>query len=507
MKSLFFSAKSVGIFLLFTLLFNQLVVAQSLDEKVASTLKFVESQLRGTIAEVNTNSDYLFPRWVDHSDGLWRNSVYHKWTAGFFPGCLWYMYKHTGKNEWLQYARNWTKWLEEAQYITSLYTDLGFTMVPTYVRGFELINDSTYLPVIENSGYSYGGRWHNDIKVFECWDHDPWLSDTSIVSGAIDQLMNMDIFFEAYAINGDTTLRNIGIGYAETVMKNSVRDDFSTYQEVRYDNTTGEVVGAGNIQGYGEEGAWSRGQGWATYGFTMIYRYTQDQRFLDTAIGLANFYIDNAPEDGVAYWDFRAPNIPDEPRDASSATIVCSALFELLNYVVGETKVKFEEAAFRMLDTLMTDNYLADGTTTNALILQCTGNGNKPESGQINSSHIYADYYFIEALLRYQEYREATFIEQNQNSYLVADNHILIKNYPNPFNPSTIIEFSIPRNSDVNIKIFNVLGKSITTLTNGSLQAGSYKLHFNAGNLPAGTYFCRVEAGNQVATHKLLLIK
>ena len=239
------------------------------------------------------------------------------------------MYYHTCDPVWKDDAARWTGWLEEIQHITSIYTDLGFSVVPSYVHGFYLTRDQSYVPVILTSAESYAGRWNDQIEVFECWDKKEWLNDPNIISGAIDQLMNLDLFFEAYLLGCDERYREIARQYAELVMENNVREDYSTYQVVRYDLATGDVVNKGNIQGYTDSGVWARGQGWATYGFTMVYRYTRDKRFLKTAIGCANYFIDHLPEDAVPYWDFKAPNIPNEPKDASAAAIVCSALFEL----------------------------------------------------------------------------------------------------------------------------------------------------------------------------------
>jgi hypothetical protein len=89
----------------------------------------------------------------------------------------------------------------------------------------------------------------------------------------------------------------------------------------------------------------------------------------------------------------------------------------------------------------------------------------------------------------------------------VPNNYILEQNYPNPFNPSTKINFAIPKSGLVTIKIYDILGKEISTLINEYLSAGNYSVNFNGGNIPSGVYFYRLEANRYITTKKMLMIK
>ena len=84
---------------------------------------------------------------------------------------------------------------------------------------------------------------------------------------------------------------------------------------------------------------------------------------------------------------------------------------------------------------------------------------------------------------------------------------VLEDNYPNPFNPTTKISFSLPQKSQVKLKVFDVLGREIQILADGVYDAGKYEVEFNATNLPSGVYFYNLTTGSNSITKKMLLMK
>ena len=100
-----------------------------------------------------------------------------------------------------------------------------------------------------------------------------------------------------------------------TTLNNHFREDHSSYHVVDFDTLTGDVLIRQTFQGYSDESSWSRGQAWGLYGYTMVYRFTGEKLFLDQAEKIASFLLDhpNLPGDLAPYWDFDAPDIPDEP--------------------------------------------------------------------------------------------------------------------------------------------------------------------------------------------------
>ncbi len=209
--------------------------------------------------------------------------------------------------------------------------------------------------------------------------------------------MNLELLFEASRMSGDTTFRHIALTHANTTMENQYRPDYSCYHVIDYDKIKGGVRGKCTAQGYADESAWARGQAWGgLYGFAVCYRETKDKRYLDMAENIYNYIFShkNMPADLVPYWDFDAPNIPNEPRDASAAAVAASALYEL-----SEFKPEYKATADKITESLSSCAYRAIvGTNGNFLLMHSVGS--IPHGQEIDVPINYADYYFLEALVR-----------------------------------------------------------------------------------------------------------
>jgi len=219
----------------------------------------------------------------------------------------------------------------------------------------------------------------------------------------IDNMINLELLFWASRNGGDKQLYDIAVSHAATTMNNHFRPDNSSYHVVLYDTLTGKKTAGITHQGYSDSSMWARGQAWAIYGFTMVYRETKDERFLDFAQKVAAIYLNRLPKDLIPYWDFDDPAIPQAPRDASAACVVASALLELSTFVKDKAKAQaYREKAYDMLKELSA--HYQSNDVNDAFLLHSTGN--KPAGGEIDNSIIYADYYYIEALLRAKKLRE-----------------------------------------------------------------------------------------------------
>jgi hypothetical protein len=156
-------------------------------------------------------------------------------------------------------------------------------------------------------------------------------------------------------------------------------------------------------QGYADESAWARGQAWGLYGFTMVYRETGNKKYLDHAVKIARFLLNhpNLPADKIPYWDFNAPGIPDEPRDASSGAVMASALIELSNYADPDFSKECLAMAEKQILSLSSPAYRAAlGTNGNFILKHSVSN--KPKNKEVDVPLSYADYYYLEAMLRYK---------------------------------------------------------------------------------------------------------
>ena len=337
------------------------------------------------------------PRNIE-SDGTLHMVVSRDWTSGFFPGELWYMYEYTGDDFWKDKARQQTALIEREKLNGGTH-DMGFKVYCSFGNGYRLTGDANYKEVLLQSAYTLTTRYKEKIGAIRSWDHsrDKW--ECPVI---IDNMMNLELLFWAFRASGDSLFYNVAVNHARTTMKNHYRDDYSSYHVVDYDTITGAVINRHTHQGYAHESAWSRGQAWGLYGYTMCYRETGLPEFLEQAGHIADYIFSSPalPEDLIPYWDFNAPGIPDEPRDASAATVTASALYELSMYV-PEKQHDYVSKANTILNNLSKNYRTTAGKDRGFLLLHSTGSKMHNVEGDVPI--VYADYYYLEALLRKQK--------------------------------------------------------------------------------------------------------
>lgn len=324
--------------------------------------------------------------------------TYKDWTSGFFPGSLWYLYELTKNEKWKSAATRHTEMLDKVQYLTE-HHDVGFMVGCSYLNGMRFAGID-YSSVIIQTAKSLSTRYRPNAGVIQSWNvNRGWQSEKGWECPVIiDNMMNLELLFEASLLSKDTIFYNIAVNHADNTMKNHFREDYSCYHVVDYDIETGEVRRKCTAQGYSDESAWSRGQAWALYGYVMCYRYTKNLKYLHQANKVYNFIFSNKnmPEDLVPYWDFDAPNIPNELRDVSSAAIIASALYELSEYTNDRNYIV---KADRIMKSLESSKYRAKvGENGNFILMHSVGS--IPHGFEIDVPLNYADYYFLEAMYR-----------------------------------------------------------------------------------------------------------
>lgn len=317
------------------------------------------------------------------------------WCSGFFPGELWYLYEYSNNPELKRYAQLYTNRLEEIQYVTDNH-DVGFMLYCSYGNGFRITKDEDYKKVLIQGAHSLSTRYNKTVKAIRSWDFGPWQYPV-----IIDNMMNLELLMWASKITGDSIFSNIATNHASTTLKNHFREDYSSYHVVSYDTITGHPEKKQTYQGYSDKSAWARGQAWALYGYTMMYRETGMELYLKHAKNIASFLMNHPrmPKDKVPYWDFDTPDIPNTPRDASAAAIMASALIELSQIDNSTETKKYLIYAEEQLRSLSSPEYLADtGTNCNFILKHSTGFYNK--NSEVDAPLSYADYYYVEALMR-----------------------------------------------------------------------------------------------------------
>ena len=348
--------------------------------------------------------DYArMPRNIDSGKKDWNFVGNGDWTSGFFPGILWFTYQYTEDPAWKAKADSFTRSLTPAAFRPRFDHDLGFILYNSFGNGYRLTGDTMYKRVLLAAADSLATLFNPKIGTILSW---PGMRKTMgwPHNTIIDNMMNLELLFWAAKNGGDHRLYDVAVTHAETTMQNHFRPDFSAYHVVVYDTITGKKIKAVTHQGYSDASMWARGQSWAIYGFTMVYRETKDPRFLDFAQKVADIYLRRLPKDRIPYWDFDDPAIPNAPRDASAAAISASALLELSGYVTDSVKAGYYRSqAAAMLSALSAPPYRSDETNS-AFLLHSTGN--LPAHGEIDASIIYADYYYMEALLRLRKMKK-----------------------------------------------------------------------------------------------------
>ncbi len=342
--------------------------------------------------------DGQFPKATD-AEGNLKTSDIDWWCSGFYPGSLWYTYEYTGDEKIRELAWKHTRNLEG---LIGRHTDhdIGFQINCSYGNALRLTGDSTaVIPTYVAAARQLASRLNPATGVTLSWD---WRRNDWQYPVIIDNMMNLELLTAASRLSGDESLMDAAVSHASTTLKNHFRQDWSSWHLVDYDPVTGEVRSKETVQGYSDESAWARGQAWALYGYTMMHRETGLSEYLAAAEGIADMIVGRLPEDGIPHWDFDAPAVDGAVlRDASTGAIMASAFIELSTLTKDPQKAgKYLDIARKQLTTLSSDEYLAQPGTNGFFLLKHSV-GNIPGGTEIDVPLSYADYYFLEALVRY----------------------------------------------------------------------------------------------------------
>ena len=364
------------------------------DKKVEAlkhAIVVAEYQLKQSAAEFDTTQ--LFPR--SWKADKFRAVDAYDWTSGFFPGSLWIGYQLTGDEALKSEAEKYTARLHEIPAYKGTH-DLGFMVFCSYGMQQAIENDEVSAAAIVEASNSLSSRFCDSVGLIRSWDFGPW--NYPVI---IDNMMNLEMLFWASRHTGDKSYYDIAVRHADNTLANHFREDNSSYHVISYNND-GTVESKGTFQGFADDSSWARGQAWGLYGYTMSYRETGLERYLEHAQKIAELIMNhpNTPEDRIPYWDYNAPNIPDAPRDTSAAAVMASALFELSTMVEGELSQRYFDYGETLLMALSSDAYLAKKGENGGFILM-HATGHLPANSEIDVPLNYGDYYYLEAIRRY----------------------------------------------------------------------------------------------------------
>jgi unsaturated chondroitin disaccharide hydrolase len=379
--------------------------SQNLASMLDHAMVFAASQLTRTIADLG-NSPTSYVNRTSNSDGKWKVVTADDWASGFLPGAFWQMYQATGSSFWSDKARAWTLGLAGQASKTG---DLAFRLLTTFRPLYNLTKDPTYRQILLDAAASKNAMWNEAVGAFRT----DWRASTSGNPLAnfgvlMDQTTDVElILFAARELN-DPVLYDRALRHTRTVISHLIRADGGSYHWGYFNSVSGEFVGGETYQGYSNDSTWARGQAWGIYSLSTIARETAQPDILDAAQRMADYFIAHLPVDSVPFWDFNDPSIPATWRDSSAAAVVASGLLQLSQITLDAARsAGYRAAAERMLASLASAGYLAEtNTISRGILLHAAQNvPNDPNGWGNDVSLIYGDYYFLEAINRYRQFR------------------------------------------------------------------------------------------------------
>ncbi|MDP2039203.1 MAG: glycoside hydrolase family 88 protein [Ignavibacteria bacterium] len=382
-----------------SIMFSQQIKEKPIKEVINEALNFSAQQSLLMANSLKDKTD-LLPKTVD----LFGNLITCKsdwWTSGFFPGQLWYLYEFSSDPKLKTFAEEYSTRVEKEKFATDTH-DLGFVIHCSFGNGYRITSNNSYLEVIHTAANSLSTRFNQNPGVIRSWDTHDWNKQWQYAV-IIDNMMNLEMLLWASEKFNEPKFREIAISHADKTLLNHFREDNSSYHVVSYDTVSGIPHAKNTAQGFSHSSAWARGQSWGLYGYVVMYRFTKEVRYLKQANSIAVFLINHPrmPKDKLPYWDYDAPNIPDTYRDASAGAVMCSALIELSKYADSEKAKLYLSVAEQQLRSLNTYYRNAAGNNGNFILKHSVGS--LPGKSEVDVPLTYADYYFVEALMRMRE--------------------------------------------------------------------------------------------------------
>lgn len=374
-------------------------------------LKVSVSKVKETVKDLAIADS--FPRNIPKGAITWECVGVRDWCSGFWPGILWYAYEFSGDERLKRQAQRFTASLKEVAYTPALNHDIGFQMFSSYGNGYRLTENQAYKKILIAAADTLATLYNPVVGSIHSWPMKKQYPHNTI----IDNMMNLELLFWAAKNGGGKYLYDIAESHAEVTMKYIVRPDYSAYHLGSFDDKTGEFIEGKAHQGYADNSMWARGQTWGIYGFAVAYRETGRNDFLITSMKMADKFLERLPEDGIPFWDFDDPTIPNTSKDASAAAVAACGMLELSGLLKEELeKQKYYKAAVKLIELLSTDKYLS-GDANHALLKHSVGH--MPKKSEIDVPIIYADYYYMEALLRLKKLNNISSSNNHVRMHLV----------------------------------------------------------------------------------------
>ena len=316
------------------------------------------------------------------------------WTNGFWGGIMWLLYQDTKEERYADIARSCERKLEKCfDGFYGLHHDVGFMFMPTAVTDHRITGNEQARRTALHGANLLAGRFNPVGKYIRAWNDLP--NEDTRGWAIIDCMFNISLLYWASRESGDPRFKQIAMIHADSVMKYFIRKDGSSIHIGEFNPETGEFIKERGGQGYGEGTAWTRGQGWALYGFVNSYANSQKEAYLDTAKRVAHYCIANIPDNGIIPIDFRQPK-DAAWEDSCGACVIAGGLLELSKYVPEAETDIYVRPAEKILKAI-TENRADFGRGCDAIVQNCSA---AYHDKRHHFTMVYADYFYIEAMYK-----------------------------------------------------------------------------------------------------------
>lgn len=366
-------------------------------------------QMAKKVAEDEPTLGVEFPH-VTAPDGSWirlpaslsagytgKSWSHGNWLCGFWVGLLFASYLQTKDEKYLVWARERMRLVAQRAEDPNTH-DIGFIFDSSAIPGYHITGDRWYADIALQAADKLRARLVTTSRGAYLASWGPMSDPRGRCSSAIDTMANLSLLHWAANHSGDGSYRLAADAHAAMTAQAFIRSDDSTYHAVEYDEATGKRVRGYTFQGTSDESAWSRGQGWAIYGYVHSARETGKREYLDLAERLATYYMKRLDGRVVPPWDFDATGADANIKDTAAAAAVSSALLELGRIHPNlDTGAKWTGRGLAMLEGLCRDEFAHEASHRGLLKHSCYS---KPHNEGVDGATMFGDFFFVEALCR-----------------------------------------------------------------------------------------------------------
>jgi unsaturated chondroitin disaccharide hydrolase len=348
------------------------------------------ARMRARVAHTAQTVTAGFPHFADPTTGVWTTSPGGDWTGGFWNGMLWLTARYGDDARARAWATAWTARLRPRAASDTVFR--GFLFYYGAALGSLLCHDAEARAIALAGAQGLAASYNPRAEALPLGADAEEASDVGTGEANVDTVQAAALLLWAHRETGDARLRDIAVRHAARHIEFCLRDDGSVCQSASFDPSTGRMLRRYTHKGITDDSTWARAQAWGMLGWTLAHLWSGESRFRDAAERAADWWLAHAPADGVAFWDFDDPKIPQTFRDTSATAITTAGLLTLAPRASTPARSRaYREAAEATAAALVQRHLRADGMLTDGCYSPRIALATRHEL-------IWGSYYLFEAL-------------------------------------------------------------------------------------------------------------